>query len=97
ALLGWNRFRLARVLGAPVLLPVAAVLAAAHLDWSVYATSGLETSLFTFLLVLGYVLAVDDSLGGRGAAACGATLALVAMTRPDGFPFAPIVGLFVLV
>src|ERR1051325_6433962 len=33
-------------------LPLAGLLAAVHRDWYVYATSGLETSCFTFLVTL---------------------------------------------
>ncbi len=39
-------------------LPLAALAAALHRDWNVWATGGLETSAFTFLLLAGWTLAV---------------------------------------
>jgi len=77
-------------------LPAACLLAAVHRDWNLYATSGLETSMFTFLAMLGYLLAVSRRLGLRGAAGAGLALALAAMTRPDGLLFVPIVGLYLV-
>jgi len=81
--------RLAAGAQAPVatLLPLAGLLAAVHHDWNVYATSGLETSCFTFLVTLAYGLAIVPS---APAWATGLTLALVALTRPDGLVFAPL-------
>ena len=76
--------------------PIACLLAAVHPDWQAFATSGLETSLFTFLLTAGYVLAVEARWGRRGLAASGLALALAALTRPDGLMFAPIVVLYAL-
>jgi hypothetical protein len=97
ALLAWNRLRVRGWLGgASFALPVAAVLAALHPEWNLYATSGLETACFTFLVTLGYVLAVDERRGPRGAAASGLVFALVALERPDGLLFAPLVAIYVL-
>ena len=76
--------------------PIACVLAAVHHDWQVYATSGLETSLFTFLLTAGYVLGVRARWGVRGAGASGFAFALAALTRPDGVLLVPIVGLYMM-
>ena len=42
--------------GGTLLLPLAAIGAAAHRDWNNYATSGLETSAYTLLLVGAYAL-----------------------------------------
>src|SRR5687767_1173883 len=39
-----------------IALPVAAMAGALHHDWSIFASSGLETSAFTFLAVAGYYL-----------------------------------------
>jgi len=91
AVLWLDHRRRARVAGvrAP-LVPLAALLAAAHPDWQIYATSGLETSMFTFLATLGYALAVRGEWGPRGAAAAGLAFALAALTRPDGPIFAAV-------
>jgi hypothetical protein len=67
-------------------LPLAGFLAAIHGDWNVYATSGLETSCFTFLVVLAYALAVVPASPSWAA---GVALGLAALTRPDGIVFVP--------
>jgi hypothetical protein len=80
----------------PALAPIACVLAAAHNDWQQYATGGLETSLFTFLVTAGYLLGVRAPGGVHGLAGSGLAFALAALTRPDGMLFVPIMGLYVL-
>jgi hypothetical protein len=80
-----------------VLVPVACVLAAVHPDLQRYATGGLETSMFTFLVTAGVLLAVRRSWGARGLAASGLAFALAALTRPDGLLLAPLVAGWVLV
>jgi hypothetical protein len=77
-------------------LPLAALLAATHRDASVFATSGLETALATFLLLAAYGLAVESSWGARGAAACGLVTALAALTRPEAILLAPVIGAWIL-
>ena len=77
-----------------VVVPVGALLAALHPAWSYFATSGLETSLFTFLALFGFF--VVTSKGARSAAIAGAVFALLAMTRPDGPILALPAGLYVL-
>jgi hypothetical protein len=73
--------------------PVAAMAAAVHRDWAVFATSGLETSCFTFAVVLGYVLLT----GPRPRPAwAGGALAAAAMIRPDGPLFAAVAAAFLL-
>lgn len=79
---------------AAVVVPVGALLAALHPAWVYFATSGLETSLFTFLALLGFF--VVTSQGTRSAAIAGAVFALLAMTRPDGPILALPAGLYVL-
>lgn len=87
--------RRARSRGAPVgPFPLAAAGAALLPDWNQFATSGLETSAFTMLAVLGWALATRDELGRRGAAAAGLVFALAAMTRPDGLGLAAIAFAF---
>jgi hypothetical protein len=76
------------------LVPVAAFLAALHPAWSYFATSGLETSLFTFLALLGFFLVTSQ--GARPAAIAGAVFALLAMARPDGPILALPAGVYVL-
>ncbi len=73
-------------------LPLAGLVAATHHEWSVFATSGLETSCFTFLVTLAYVCAVD---AGIPAWAAGAVAGLLALSRPDGIVFAPFLALYV--
>ena len=86
--------RLAGGTAAAAVVPLGALLAALHPAWSYFATSGLETSLFTFLALLGFF--VVTSQGARPAAIAGAVFALLAMTRPDGPIFAVPAGLYVL-
>jgi hypothetical protein len=71
---------------ATLALPLAGLVAAVHRDWNIYATSGLETSCFTFLVTLAYALAVVPSARAWMA---GLALALAALTRPDGIVFVP--------
>ena len=93
AVLWLDHRRRAHVAGARApLVPLAALLAAAHPDWQVYATSGLETSMFTFLATLGYALVVRGEWGPRGAAGAGLAFALTALARPDG-PIFPAVAM----
>jgi arabinofuranosyltransferase len=77
-------------------VPIAAAVAAAHLDWAIYATSGLETALFTFLALAGCLLLSSGSLQPRRLAAAGALLGLCALTWPDGILFAGAGGLVLL-
>ena len=77
------------------LVPIACLVAAAHPDWQVYATSGLETSMFTFLVTAGYLLGVRESWSLRGLAGSGLAFALAALTRPEGVLLAPIMLAYV--
>jgi hypothetical protein len=74
-------------------LPLAGLLAAVHGDWNVYATSGLETSCFTFLVTLAYALAITPAAPAWTA---GLVVALVALTRPDGIVFVPFFILYMV-
>ncbi len=80
-----------------VALPLAAVLMALHRDHAIFATSGLETSLFTLLAVSGFLLVLDAPGRPRRAAAAGIVLGLAALTRPDGVLFAAIAGAYLMV
>ena len=77
-------------------LPVAAMVAAVHHDWHIFATSGLETSLFCLLAVAGYCLLVAPELDVRRLAAAGAFLGLAALTRPDGVLWGAFGAVYVL-
>jgi arabinofuranosyltransferase len=76
-------------------LPIAALGAAFHLDWNIYATSGLETSLYTFLLLAGYLLLTVSACHPRHLVASGVIFGLATLTRPDGILFVSFGGLFV--
>lgn len=77
-------------------IPVAAALGAVHRDWAVFATSGLETSMLTLLVVGGYATLAVDPPGPRRAALAGALFALATLTRPDAVVFAFVAALYVL-
>ncbi|HXV74732.1 MAG TPA: hypothetical protein VD788_00305 [Candidatus Polarisedimenticolaceae bacterium] len=93
-----HHLRLRAALGSTGLtLPVAAVVAALHRDWAVWATGGLETAAFTLLALIGFLLLVGRDGPTTGCAlAAGAVLALAAMTRPDGVIFAAVAGPWLL-
>jgi hypothetical protein len=88
----WNRTR-----GGPSwLIPVAALAAVLHRDWTIYATSGLETSLFTFLLLASFLVVVWNPSSWPRLALAGVLAGLAALTRPDGVLPAFVLGLFIL-
>jgi hypothetical protein len=79
----------------PLVLPVTSLLLAVHRDFNVYATSGLETMIFTFLvssciacLVL-YRHRVSHLMAG-------ALIVLAMMARPDGIVFLGAVCFYLL-
>ena len=76
-------------------LPLAAMAAAVHLELATFATGGLETPLFTFLVLAGFVL-LRDAVTTRRAVQAGLVVGLAALTRPDGAVFF-VVGLPYLV
>jgi len=63
-------------------VPVPLLLAAVHPDLAVFATSGLETSLFTFLVLAGFVACARSR-----ASSAGLLWGLATLTRPDGAVF----------
>ncbi len=77
-------------------LPIAALLMALHRDHAIFATSGLETSLFTLLAVVGFMLVLNAPGRPRRAAVAGFVLGLGALTRPDGVLLAAIAGAYLL-
>lgn len=95
--LAWNSWTLRRESrGLATWIPIAAVLGALHPDWQIFATGGLETSLFALEITAVYVLLARSEPGRGRAAATGLLLALASMTRPDGLILAATVALFTL-
>jgi hypothetical protein len=88
ALAHWS-FRQARDAGRPF-LPLAAGFVLLSPDFQVWATGGLETSLFSALAAQALVLTRLPGAPGRRPLAAGGLLALLALTRPDGLLFAAV-------
>lgn len=74
-------------------LPLAPVCAALHADLNIYATSGLETPLFTLLLLLTTVIVTTAP--NRWLMA-GSTISALVLTRPDGLLVCPAVFAYLL-
>ncbi len=70
----------------PYALPLTVIALSVHRDFNVYATSGLETSLYT-LLVSAAFLSILYISSTRGRILSGLLLCLAMMTRPDGVIF----------
>jgi len=84
-LLTWRRAREDGAAGAGAWpLPLAALGAAFHTDWNNFATSGLETSLFALLAVVGYAVLASGECRPWRAAVAGFVFALATLTRLDG-------------
>jgi hypothetical protein len=98
-LLGLDHLSLVRRLSAPAWawIPIAALAAASHGDWGIWATSGLETSALTFLFVAGYVALAAGVPDSRRALLTGVIFGLATLLRPDGALLAVVGGLFVVV
>lgn len=97
-LLGLDHLHLVRRLSAPAwaFVPLAALAAAAHADWNIWATSGLETSALTFLFVAGYVALAESVPDSPRALLAGVIFGLSTLVRPDGALLAVVGGLFVV-
>jgi hypothetical protein len=67
-------------------IPLTALALSVHRDFNVYATSGLETSMFTFLVSLGFVLLLH-SKKLMSLFCAGIICVFMMMTRPDGAIF----------
>lgn len=80
ALLCWNARPGSR---RGLVVPAAALVLAAHRDVAIFATSGLETALFTFLAVAGYLIACRAERP-RAWAAAAVLFGLATLCRPDG-------------
>jgi hypothetical protein len=79
-----------------IVIPLAALALCLHRDFNVYATGGLETSMFTFLVTLGFALLVFG-VTRRHLLVAGIVFALTLMTRPDGAVFLGAVAVFLLI
>lgn len=96
-LLGLNGLALGRSRpGAVWLLPLAAIGAALHQQWQVFAVSGLETAAFTLLLVAGYLTLAWHRDRPLPVAAGGLLFALATLARHDGLLPAALAGLYLL-
>ena len=69
-----------------VFIPLTALGLLVHQDFKIFATGGLETSLFTFLVSIGFA-GLIFSENKYGYLVTGFILVLAMMTRPDGIIF----------
>ncbi|TAK50668.1 MAG: hypothetical protein EPO24_16590 [Bacteroidetes bacterium] len=81
--------------GTLLVLPLTSLALSLHRDFNVYATSGLETSMYTFLVSAGFALLLLNT-GGKSLLAPGFVFVLAMMTRPDGFIFLVAAFVFLL-
>ncbi|HPI38144.1 MAG TPA: hypothetical protein PK397_09390 [Ignavibacteriaceae bacterium] len=89
-------FRFAR--GKVFLLPFTALMLVLHYDFRIWATSGLETSMFTFLIVSGfYVFTLSKLQEVKKALLSGTVLIFAVLTRPDGAFFYAVFFFFLLI
>ncbi|MFH1335373.1 MAG: hypothetical protein ABII96_02555 [Candidatus Zixiibacteriota bacterium] len=82
--ISWRLFKDNRTWG--VFLPLTALCLLAQAHFREFATGGLETSLFTFLISLGFT-GLIFSKSRWGYLLTGLVFVLVALTRPDGIIF----------
>ena len=79
-----------------LVVPLTALLLAFNFDFKIWATSGLETSLFTFFVSASlFSLCLWNSRPERALVVSGLLLVLALMTRPDGIVMYAAAGLFV--
>ena len=78
-------------------LPLTSLMLACNYDFCIWATSGLETALFTFLVSTSmWALIFWKTTQERSLIVGGFILVLALMTRPDGVMFFAVAGIFVL-
>jgi tetratricopeptide (TPR) repeat protein len=75
---------------------IAAGLIAANGAVAYWSISGMETALFTFLLLLGVLLRLRERAGGITSAWTPAVFVLLSLTRPEGMLFAGLTVIFSL-
>ncbi len=85
--LAWESWRRSRAPGR-AFLPLAAALVLVCDDFQVWATGGLETSLFGLLAAAGLLATRDAPERAARPGLAGVLLALAVLTRPDGLLFA---------
>lgn len=79
-----------------IVLPLTAICLSIHRDFNVYATSGLETSMYTFM-VSAAVASLMIGKASRGSLILsGFLITLATMTRPDGALFGFALAAYVL-
>jgi hypothetical protein len=77
-------------------LPLACLVGAVHPDWRLFATSGLETSAFTAVVLAGYLALARGLIARRPRPLLsGAIFGVASMLRPDGMVFAAVAALAV--
>ena len=76
-------------------IPLTTLALCLHRDMAAHATSGMETSMFTFLISVTYCLLLTRTKRG-GIMAAGFVFVLAMMTRPDGIVFLFGAGLYLI-
>jgi hypothetical protein len=77
-------------------LPIAALALALHRDAAIFATGGLETPLFTLLIVAGCAVLTTGPPTERRAALAAVAFGLATLTRPDGVVPTALAGLWLV-
>lgn len=77
------------------LIPLTTIALCLHREFSAHATSGMETSMFSFLISCSFATLILGK-SKRSHLLAGLLLVLAMMTRPDGFIFFASAALFVL-
>ena len=93
-MLSWKLWNAEGVSG--LAIPLTAAGLAIHHDACIFATGGLETSLFTFLVSLLFIFAVLWRTR-TGLIAAGIVAVLLMMTRPDGIVYVVPAAIYLLV
>ncbi|MBI5475748.1 MAG: hypothetical protein HY964_03320 [Ignavibacteriales bacterium] len=70
----------------PIFFPLAAIALTLNRDFNVYATSGLETSMYTFFIATSF-FAISLDLRKKNVVIAGIFALLTLLTRPDGAIF----------
>ncbi len=91
--ISWRFFKESTPYG--LFIPLTALCLLVHAHFREFATGGLETSFFTFLVSLGFA-GLIFSKSRRGFLLTGLVFVLVMLTRPDGFIFYGVSFLFLI-